>query len=253
MSRNKSVQKIGRARLDGILVARGMAESEQTARAMIMGGAIRVNGQAAPKPGAMIATDARIEFARPRQKYASRGGLKLEGALEDFRIDVNGCACLDVGASNGGFTDCLLQRGARRVYAVDVNTAQLDWKLQHDVRVVTIKKNARYMKPSDVPENVDLACIDVSFISAAKVLPAVAALAKRGANLLVLIKPQFELPKRFVGEGGIVTDPELHERAIASVSAAAGQVGLTAIGVKLSRITGAEGNQEFFLHARRIR
>lgn len=220
---------------------------------MIMAGEVRVDGQLAAKPGAMFAADTPIEIAGGRLKYASRGGLKLEGALADFRINVKRCICLDVGASNGGFTDCLLQHGAGRVYAVDVNTAQLDWKLQRDARVMAIKKNARYLKAGDLPENPDFVCIDVSFISVTKILPAVVALAKPDANLLILIKPQFELPKNLVGKGGIVSDPELHERAIASVNAAAERAGLAVFGVKPSRITGAEGNREFFLHARRIR
>ncbi|HEV2340964.1 MAG TPA: TlyA family RNA methyltransferase [Candidatus Acidoferrales bacterium] len=253
MSGSKSAKKILKTRLDELLVARGLAPTEQIARAMIMAGEIRVDGQPAAKPGAMIATDAPIEIAGGRQKYSSRSGLKLEGALADFEINVKGCICLDVGASNGGFTDCLLQRGASRVYAVDVNTAQLDWKLQRDARVIAIKKNARHLKAGDLPENPDFVCIDVSFISAAKVLSAVVALAKPDANLLILIKPQFELPKNLVGKGGIVSDPELHERAIASVKAAVERAGLAVFGVKPSRITGAEGNREFFLHARRIR
>lgn len=220
---------------------------------MIMAGEVRVDGQPAAKPGATFAADTPIEIAGGRLKYASRGGLKLEGALADFRINVKRCICLDVGASNGGFTDCLLQHGAGRVYAVDVNTAQLEWKLQRDARVTTIKKNARYLKAGDLRENPDFVCIDVSFISATKVLSAVAPLVMPGKELLILIKPQFELPMRFVRKGGIVSDPELHERAIASVKAAAERAGLAVFGVKPSRITGAEGNREFFLHARRIR
>ena len=253
MSGSKSAKTILKTRLDDILVARGLAQTEKIAQAMIMAGKVRVDGQPAAKPGAMIAMNAPIEIAGGHQKYASRAGLKLEGAFVDFGIDVKGFTCLDVGASNGGFTDCLLQHGASRVYAVDVNTAQLDWMLQRDARVVAIKKNARYLKAGDLRENPDFMCIDVSFISVTKILSAVAALAKPGAELLILIKPQFELPKRFVGKGGIVSDPEYHERAIASVNGAAERAGLEVFGVKPSRITGAEGNQEFFLHARRIR
>lgn len=251
MNSSKSLRDKAKARLDKMIVARELAKTEQQAQAMIMAGEIRVDGQPATKPGAMIATDARIEIVRERQRFASRAGFKLEGALEDFGIAAEGRVCLDVGASTGGFTDCLLQHGAKRVHAVDVNTAQLDWKLQHDARVTAIRKNARYLKPDDVPEPVDLVAIDVSFISVAKILPMVTALAKPDAIFLVLVKPQFELEKKYVGKGGVVRDPSLHERAIASVRAAAERAGLGILGVKPSRLAGAEGNQEFFLHARR--
>jgi 23S rRNA (cytidine1920-2'-O)/16S rRNA (cytidine1409-2'-O)-methyltransferase len=253
MGRAKSPTRIPKLRLDALLLDRGTSDSPQRARAMIMAGNIRVNGQPATKPGAMIAADARIEISGERQKYASRAGRKLEGALEDFGVNVDGCVCLDLGASTGGFTDCLLQRGARRVYAVDVNTAQLDWKLQRDPRVIAVRKNARYLKSADIPEAADLVTIDVSFISSAKIIPAVAPLAKFGGAFLILVKPQFELPKSSVGKGGVVSDPELHQRAIVSVRAAAERAGLEIHGIKPSRLAGAEGNQEFFLHARRAR
>jgi len=203
------------------------------------------------KPGIRLATDARIELAGEGLRYSSRGGLKLEGALEDFRVTARDKTCLDVGSSTGGFTDCLLQHGARRVYAVDVTINQLDWKLQKDARAVTIERNARYLKPEDVGELVDLVTMDVSFISATKVLPAIAPLAKAGGYFLILIKPQFELEKRQVGKGGIVRDAALQEKAVANVTAAAAALGLEIVGVRASRITGTEGNQEFFLHARR--
>jgi 23S rRNA (cytidine1920-2'-O)/16S rRNA (cytidine1409-2'-O)-methyltransferase len=253
MSSGKSTKKIAKRRLDAMLVSRGLAETEQQAQARIMAGEIRVNGRPANKQGEMFAADAKIEITGERQKYASRAGLKLEGALEDFRVNPEGLVCLDIGASTGGFTDCLLQRDASRVYAVDVNMAQLDWKLHRDTRVVAIRKNARYLKPNDIPESADLVAIDVSFISVAKILAAAMALAKPGASLLILVKPQFELPKRFVGKGGIVSDPALHERAIAAVRGAAERADLEIIGMKPSRLAGAEGNQEFFLHARRVR
>ena len=158
--------------------------------------------------------------------------------------------CLDVGASNGGFTDCLLQGGAQRVYAVDVNTAQLDWKLQRDARVILIKKNARFLKPGDVAEKAEMVTMDVSFISLTKLIGAAAAMAKRGAPFLILVKPQFELPKAMVGKGGIVRDAALHERAITSVRGAAEKAGLEVLSIRPSRVTGKEGNQEYFLHAR---
>jgi 23S rRNA (cytidine1920-2'-O)/16S rRNA (cytidine1409-2'-O)-methyltransferase len=177
--------------------------------------------------------------------------LKLEGALEDFGVAPRDKTCLDVGSSTGGFTDCLLQHGAPRVYAVDVTISQLDWKLQKDSRVATIERNARYLKAEDLGELVDLVTTDVSFISVTKVLPAIAPLAKAGGDFIILIKPQFELEKRQVGKGGIVRDPALREKAISSVVSAATTLGLEIVGVRPSRITGTEGNQEFFLHARR--
>lgn len=243
--------KIEKTRLDVLLVERGLAPSRERAQALLLAGNVRVNGKRMDKPGTRLATDAQIEIAGEAQRYSSRGGLKLEGALEDFGVAAQGKTCLDVGSSTGGFTDCLLQHGARRVYAVDVTINQLDWKLQKDPRVVTIEQNARYLKPEDVSEQVDLVTTDVSFISVTKVLPAIAPLAKAGGDLLVLVKPQFELEKQQVGKGGIVHDASLHEKAIANVTAAAAAQGLEIIGVRASRITGTEGNQEFFLHARR--
>jgi 23S rRNA (cytidine1920-2'-O)/16S rRNA (cytidine1409-2'-O)-methyltransferase len=253
MGRLKLSPKILKMRLDHIILNRKLVVSQQQAQAMIMAGEICVDGRSVTKPGAMIPANAKIEILHIGEKYASRAGMKLEGALEDFHIPAEGCICLDVGASTGGFTDCLLQHGARRVYAVDVNTAQLDWKLQRDSRLVAIKKNARYLKPNDIPEPADLVTVDVSFISAAKIIPAVAALGKPGALFLILVKPQFELPKNLVGKGGIVRDPHLHESAIAGVRTAAERAGLEFCSVKPSHLAGAQGNQEFFLHARRAR
>jgi 23S rRNA (cytidine1920-2'-O)/16S rRNA (cytidine1409-2'-O)-methyltransferase len=251
MGRLKSPSKTPKTRLDQVLLTRGFAASPQDAIALIMAGKVRVDGQPAAKPGAMVAADAKVEVFLACHKYASRAGFKLEGALADFGVNVDRCVCLDVGASSGGFTDCLLQHGARRVYAVDVNTAQLDWKLQRDPRVTAVKKNARFLRPDDIPETVDLVTADVSFISVRKIIPAAAPLAKIGADFLILIKPQFELPKRLVGKGGIVRDGALQERAILSVRAAAERASLEILGVKPSHLAGAEGNREFFLHARR--
>jgi 23S rRNA (cytidine1920-2'-O)/16S rRNA (cytidine1409-2'-O)-methyltransferase len=243
--------KIEKTRLDVLLVERGLAPSRERAQAMLLAGNVRVNGKRMDKPGTRLAADAQVEIAGETQRYASRGGLKLEGALEDFGVAPQDKTCLDVGSSTGGFTDCLLQHGARRVYAVDVTINQLDWKLQKDPRVVTIERNARYLKPEDVGELVDLVTMDVSFISVTKVLPAIVPITRTGADFLVLIKPQFELEKQQVGKGGIVRDPALHEKAMANVTAAAAALGLENMGVRASRITGTEGNQEFFLHARR--
>ncbi len=217
---------------------------------MILAGEVRVNGERSEKAGAQIAEDARIEVSGTSSKYASRGGLKLEGAIEDFSIDVAGKTCLDVGASTGGFTDCLLQHGARRVYAVDVTPQQMAWRLTQDSRVMQIKANARNLHPEQIPEHADLVTMDVSFISVAKVLPAIVAAAGATAEFLILVKPQFELDRGDVGRGGIVREAHLHERAIERVRRAAEAAGLKIESVRPSRLTGAEGNQEFFLYAK---
>jgi 23S rRNA (cytidine1920-2'-O)/16S rRNA (cytidine1409-2'-O)-methyltransferase len=243
--------KPARKRLDVLLVERGLADSLPRARAMILAGEVWLDGARAEKAGASVSEERRIEIASRAQKYASRGGIKLEGALEDFSIDPNGRVCLDIGASTGGFTDCLLQKGAVRVYAVDVNTDQLSWKLQRDNRVIRVERNARELRREDIPELVDLVVVDASFISAAKVLRPAAAIVKPGGALLILVKPQFELPREDVGAGGIVRDKALHEKAVAGVRQAAVAAGLESLGVRASRLAGAEGNQEYFLHTRK--
>ncbi|GAC1627914.1 MAG: TlyA family rRNA (cytidine-2'-O)-methyltransferase [Candidatus Acidiferrum sp.] len=240
-----------RKRLDLLLVERGLADTLEKARAMILAGEVRVRDGGAHKAGAKIDGDAHIEVHSRAQRYASRGGFKLEGALEDFHVTVEGKICLDVGSSTGGFTDCLLQRGAARVFAVDVNIDQLAWKLRDDPRLVLIKKNARALRKEDILEMVELIVADVSFISVTRILGPAASTAKDGADLLILIKPQFELPKEMVGAGGIVKDTALHEKAIESVRTAASSIGLTCLGVRPSKLTGAVGNQEYFLHARK--
>ena len=240
-------------RLDILLVERGLAESRQKAQAMLLAGEVRVNGQRREKAGEQVHVEARIEIESTQSKYASRGGFKLEGALADFGVNPLNRVCLDVGSSTGGFTDCLLQRGAARVYAVDVTPEQMAWRLQQDPRVVRIARNARELSRADFPapfEGPELIAVDVSFISIAKILPAVAALASPGAHFLILIKPQFELDRADIGKGGIVRDPALHERAIARAVSAARACGLIILDVKPSQLAGAEGNQEFFLHAR---
>jgi 23S rRNA (cytidine1920-2'-O)/16S rRNA (cytidine1409-2'-O)-methyltransferase len=244
-------EKIAKRRLDQLLVERGLAESRERAQAVILAGAVRVEGERADKAGARVPANARIELAGEPLRYASRGGLKLEGALEDFGIDPAGKICLDVGSSTGGFTDCLLQRGAARVYAVDVTPRQIAWKLQQDPRVVLVERNARWLRPEDVGEAADLVVADVSFISLTKVLPALVPLARPGGDFLLLVKPQFELERGEVGRGGIVRDPALHERAVARVRAAAQALGLRVAGARPSRLEGAGGNREFFLHAKR--
>lgn len=244
------MKKPGKERIDVLLVARGLAPSRERAQALLLAGQVRVAGQPVSKAGTRVANDARVEIAGDANPYASRGGLKLEGALEDFGANPQEKICLDVGSSTGGFTDCLLQRGASKVYAVDVTIDQLDWRLQQDPRVVTIERNARYLRQEDIVEEPALVVIDVSFVSVTKVLPAIVPVAAPGADFLVLVKPQFELEKREVGKGGIVRDAALHQKAIERVVESAKAVGLEIIGVKPSRLTGAEGNQEFFLHAR---
>jgi 23S rRNA (cytidine1920-2'-O)/16S rRNA (cytidine1409-2'-O)-methyltransferase len=239
-------------RLDILLLERGLAESRQKAQAMILAGEVSVDGAKQEKAGAQIPDSARIEVNSRIQKYASRGGLKLEGALSDLSISPANLVCLDLGSSTGGFTDCLLQHGATRVYAVDVNTNQLAWKLQQDARVIRIERNARELQSTDLPELVDLVVADVSFISVTKLLAPAVTVAKPNAAFLILIKPQFELRREDVATGGIVKDPALHEKAIASVKSRAQQASLECLALVPSRITGAEGNQEFFLHARKI-
>ena len=243
--------KTERKRLDLLLVERGLAESRHKAQAMILAGEVEVDRKRAEKAGSLLPETAHIEVHSRLQKYASRGGLKLEGALEDARVNPDGKICLDVGASTGGFTDCLLQNGAARVYAVDVNTDQLSWKLREDARAVRIEKNARELRSHDLPESVDLVVSDVSFISVTKILPGAVACAKPGADLLILVKPQFELERGDVGKGGIVREKVLHEKAIARVKKAAEALGLDVLGVFPSHLLGAEGNQEYFLHARK--
>jgi 23S rRNA (cytidine1920-2'-O)/16S rRNA (cytidine1409-2'-O)-methyltransferase len=247
----RKTPKPGKARLDVLLVGRGLAASRDRAQAILLAGQVRVNGVKIEKAGSQVATDARIEIVGETLRYTSRGGLKLEGALEDFGVDPCDRICLDVGSSTGGFTDCLLQRGARKVYAVDVSIDQLDWKLRQDSRVVAVGRNARYLRAEDIGESPGLIVMDVSFISAAKVLPAIVAMAPAGADFLILIKPQFELEKRDVGKGGIVREASLRERAVERVRAAAAETGLEIAGVRPSHLIGAKGNQEFFLHARR--
>src|SRR5205809_7783909 len=240
-----------RKRLDLLLVERGCAESPQKAMAMILAGEVQVDGQRTEKAGMPVSQDARIEIVSRRQKFVSRSGMKLEGALEDFAIAPAGCVCLDVGSSNGGFTDCLLQRGAVRVYAVDVNVEQLDWKLRKNPLVTPIERNARELCAEDLPETVDLIVIDVSFISACKVIAPAVAVAKSNADFLILIKPQFELRREQITHGGIVVDQKRHDQAIRSVREHVESLDLECLGVRPSRLLGAEGNQEYFLHARK--
>jgi 23S rRNA (cytidine1920-2'-O)/16S rRNA (cytidine1409-2'-O)-methyltransferase len=236
-------------RIDQLLVDRRLVASREKARALILAGHVLVNGQREDKAGHSVAVDARIELAElPR--YVSRGGLKLEAALDRFAIDVTGKIALDVGSSTGGFTDCLLQRGAARVYAIDVGTGQLDWKLRNDPRVIVHEQvNARYLGKTQVPERIDLAVCDVSFISVTMILPVLPDLLAESAEMVVLVKPQFELERHQIGKGGIVRDPQLHEAACARVEQAAQALGFITE-LMPSPILGAEGNHEFLLHAK---
>jgi 23S rRNA (cytidine1920-2'-O)/16S rRNA (cytidine1409-2'-O)-methyltransferase len=244
------VKPAPRQRLDQLLVDRGLAESRQKAQALILAGSVLVNGQKAEKPGHTVPADVRVEITE-KLRYVGRGGLKLEAALDRFGIAVDERVCLDVGSSTGGFTDCLLQRGARRVYAVDAGTGQLDWKLRNDARVVVRENvNARYLTSEVVPEPCDLATFDVSFISVTKILPAVPPVLRPEAELVILVKPQFEVGRDQVGKGGIIRDPELHEQACRKVAAAVEELGYKAEWMD-SPILGAEGNREFLLHGRR--
>jgi len=232
-----------------LIVERGLTESREKARALILAGQVLVNGQKADKAGANVDAAATIELlAQPR--YVGRGGLKLEAALDHFGISVGGKICLDIGSSTGGFTDCLLQRGATRVYAIDAGTGQLDWRLRNDPRVIVREQvNARYLSRAEVPEPVDLAVCDVSFISITMILPALADLLASHAEMVILVKPQFELERHQVGKGGIIRDPALHLQACHRVEQAIQVLGFHAQVIP-SPVLGAEGNQEFLLHAR---
>jgi 23S rRNA (cytidine1920-2'-O)/16S rRNA (cytidine1409-2'-O)-methyltransferase len=234
-------------RLDQLVVERGLAESRERAQALILAGQVIVNGQKSSKPGHSIADDARIEVLE-RMPYVSRGGFKLVAALDHFSIDVTGWTCLDVGASTGGFTDCLLQRGAKNVWAIDVGHGQFDWKLRNDPRVVVQEGvNARYLSAADYPIKFDLAVCDASFISTTMLVPAIVPLLAPPRRLIVLVKPQFEVGRADIGKGGIVRDPELHEFACTRVCNAVEAQGLDSAIIP-SPILGTEGNREFLLY-----
>lgn len=239
-------------RLDVALVARGLVESREKAQALVMAGRVRVDGQPARKPGQPLRDEALVEVL-PGPEHVGRGALKLQGALDRFGIDPAGRVAVDVGASTGGFTEVLLARGAVRVYAVDVGRAQLHESLRRDPRVVVLERtNARELSPARVPEPCGLATMDVSFISVTKILPALRAILSPDADAVVLVKPQFEVGRRQVGRGGLVTDPALHEAALRAVAGEAQDaLGYAVRGACPSPITGSEGNREFFLHLSR--
>jgi len=243
----------GKERLDLLLVHRGIVPSRERARALIMAGQVVVNDHAAKKAGEMVAIEADVRLKGEPLAFVSRGGLKLEKALDAFGIQVSGLAILDVGASTGGFTDCLLQRGARRVIAVDVGYGQLAWKLRQDERVVNMEKtNIRHLTPEKLPEIPDMAVIDASFISLAKVLPATICLIRDDGEIIALIKPQFEVGKGEVGKGGVVRDNRKHDEVIEAIRILAGSLHLKVLGITESPILGPKGNREFLIQLRKV-
>jgi 23S rRNA (cytidine1920-2'-O)/16S rRNA (cytidine1409-2'-O)-methyltransferase len=240
---------MAKERIDKVLVERGIAESRTRAQALILAGQVLVREQRVDKPGQLIDPLAEIRIKGEDLRYASRGGLKLEAALREFNIDPTGKNAIDIGASTGGFTDCLLQHRVARVWAVDVGHNQLVWRLRQDSRVVVLENlNARNLDPDSFPVRFDLATVDVSFISLSKILPAIRPCLFDSADCIALIKPQFEVGKGEVGRGGIVTDPAKHRRVLTEVKEAALSVGLYPVAVIESPIHGAEGNKEFLMH-----
>ena len=243
--------KIKQSRLDVALVARGLFSSREQAQRAVMAGEVKIGDQIVTKSSVTVDSEAEISLlARP--PYVGRGGVKLEGVLDQFQVDVQGVTALDIGASTGGFTDCLLQRGATKVYAIDVGHGQLAWKIRNDPRVVVREKlNARFLSRHDIPEPIDLCVIDVSFISLTLILPRAFELLTPGGVILALIKPQFELEATDVGRGGIVADSSLHEKAQTKIRDCVLQLGQTVNGIFPSKLTGMDGNQEFFICARK--
>jgi len=245
---------VPKSRLDLLLVERGLVPSRERARALILAGDVQVNGAVVDKAGSAVEADAVITLTAPDHPYVGRGGLKLAHALDAFRIDVSGRTALDIGASTGGFTDVMLQRGAARVVALDVGHNQLDWKLRSDPRVITIERvNARNLTAQDLPDEArsfGLVTIDVSFISLRHILPVVPALLVPGGDVVALVKPQFEARREEVGKGGIIRDDEIRARVVEEVAMAADTLAMMRIGVIESPIAGMEGNRELLMHLR---
>lgn len=238
-------------RLDQLVVDRGLANSRERARALILAAQVKVDGELMSKAGAQVDPQAEVALVTPDHPYVGRGGLKLAHALDVFHIDVSGREALDVGASTGGFTDVLLQRGARRVVALDVGHGQLDWKIRNDPRVVVVENfNARHLTPENLPGPVDFVCIDVSFISLRQILPVLPPVLRPDADVVALVKPQFEAGREEVRKG-IIRDPAVHQRVLEEVAHAAAAVGLAKLGTDPSPITGQKGNIEFLMHLRR--
>lgn len=240
---------MSKIRLDVLLCDKGLFDSRERAKTSVMSGIVYVNGNKALKPGTPVAQDSKLEVRGTTLKYVSRGGLKLEKALDTFHIDPAGKHCLDTGASTGGFTDCLLQRGAERVYAVDVGYGQLAWSLRSDPRVVTMERtNIRHLKPEQIPEKLQLAVIDVSFISLKLVLPAVRALLSQDGQVACLIKPQFEAGREKVGKKGVVREAETHREVLHAFTQNAQAAGFMIHNLTFSPVKGPEGNIEFLGH-----
>ncbi len=236
-------------RLDKLLVKLGLTETRQKAQALIMAGLVYVNNKRVDKAGTKVPIEAQIEIKGSPCPYVSRGGLKLEHGLKEFSIEVKGLVCADIGASTGGFTDCLLKHGATKVYAIDVGRGQLHWSLRQDPRVIVMEGiNARYLKPEDLPEALDLVTIDVSFISLTKILPAAKGLLKPQGKIIALIKPQFEVGPKNVGKGGVVRNPALHQQAIEKIKNFSHTLGLFVLGITKSPIKGTAGNIEFLIY-----
>jgi 23S rRNA (cytidine1920-2'-O)/16S rRNA (cytidine1409-2'-O)-methyltransferase len=243
---------VKKERLDKILLARGLARSRERSKALIMTGNVLVNHQPVDKPGTLVLPDAAIEIRGEDIPYVSRGGLKLEAAIQAFGIDAHDLDCIDIGASTGGFTDCLLQHGARKVYAVDVGYGQLAWKLRQDPRVVAIERtNIRHLPGNAIPSPVDLATIDVSFISLRIVVPTALKFLKTPATILALVKPQFEVGKGHVGKGGVVRNPEQHDTVIRELTEFFTNLNLICRDCIPSPVLGPKGNREFIMHLHR--
>lgn len=238
-----------KTRLDKLIVDLGIVRSRERARALIMEGKVFVRGQRVDKAGSMVSPDEEILLKGEDIPYVSRGGVKLEKALEKFQIKIEGKVAMDVGASTGGFTDCLLKKGAERVYAIDVGYGQLDWNLRNDSRVINLEeRNIRYLKRENIPEETDLAVIDVSFISLTKVIPRVLEFLKSSGVIIALVKPQFEVGKGKVGKGGIVKSSEKHRDVLLKMLEFARECNLFVKGITKSPILGQKGNKEFFLY-----
>jgi 23S rRNA (cytidine1920-2'-O)/16S rRNA (cytidine1409-2'-O)-methyltransferase len=245
------MQHQAKERIDKLLLEKGLVQSRERARALILEGKVSIEGTTIDKVGARVNAEAVIQIHGENLPYVSRGGTKLEKALEVFGIDPRGMIVMDVGASTGGFTDCLLQSGAEKVYAVDVGYGQLAWKLRNDPRVVNLERtNIRYLKPEEIGEGLDLVVIDASFISVEKFLPHLALFLKKGGEIVSLIKPQFEVGKGEVGKGGVVRDPELHQKVLDRISGFCTTAGFNVLGIIESPLRGPKGNKEFFIRLR---
>jgi 23S rRNA (cytidine1920-2'-O)/16S rRNA (cytidine1409-2'-O)-methyltransferase len=244
---------VSKERIDKLLIEKRIVQSRERARSLIMEGRVIVEDRTIDKPGTKVDVEAQLQIRGEDLPYVSRGGVKLEGALNAFGVHPSGMVVMDVGASTGGFTDCVLQKGARKVYAVDVGYGQLAWKLRKDPRVVNLeRRNIRYLKREEVEEEVDLILIDTSFISIEKYLPHLLGFLRKGGTLISLIKPQFEVGKGEVGKGGVVKDPALHQKVIERISQFSRGLGLKVLRVIESSLLGPKGNKEFFIYLKKV-